>query len=161
MSQSWPEPKKRGLGLAPLSRVDHEKSSAMQCLWSPRAWRGQGNSVLALAGCIVVGVALILFVLRLARRQTSLIAQSSEPMPPQDLLKRMADLAIYRWSYRGRPTVSHIGPMSQEFHQLFQVGDQRRIYVVDALGIAFACIRALHDEIQRLKMHPAISGESS
>lgn len=133
----------------------------MQHLRRHSARQGRGISLLALAGCIGLGVAFVLSVLRLARRKTSLGAQSSETMAPRDLLARVADLAIYRWSYRGRPALSHIGPISQEFHQLFQVGDQRRIYVVDAIGILFACIKALHEEIQRLRMHPVFSGESS
>jgi hypothetical protein len=141
-------------------RLIHEKSNAMQRLRRHRPRQGRISSVLAFAGCFGLGVAFVLVVLHLARRNTSLNAQSSEAMAPQDLLARLADLSVYRWSYRGRPAISHIGPMSQEFHRLFQVGEQRRIYVVDALGILFACIKALHEEIQRLKMHPAFSGES-
>ncbi len=54
--------------------------------------------MLALAGCVGMGVAVVLIALCLARRNMSLIAQSSEQMSPQDLLKRMADLA-YRCDF--------------------------------------------------------------
>ncbi len=64
---------------------------------------------------------------------------------PADILERLARLRIQTWSYTFEPGVRHIGPMAQEFAEVFGLGgDARRIRLNDAIGIAFAAIRGLH-----------------
>jgi hypothetical protein len=54
------------------------------------------------------------------------------------------------WSYKAQdPSVRHIGPMAQDFHTAFGVGeDDRRISSVDADGVALAAIQGLHSMVQ-------------
>jgi hypothetical protein len=65
---------------------------------------------------------------------------------PVAILGRVADLPISTWSYASQSSdIRHIGPMAQDFHAAFRVGeDERYISTVDAQGVAFAAIQGLH-----------------
>ncbi len=78
----------------------------------------------------------------------------------QEILRRVSELPISYWNYTDRdPGVRHIGPMAQDFHGAFAVGDSdRHIHVVDANGVNLASIKALYrmlrekdDKIARLE----------
>lgn len=62
------------------------------------------------------------------------------------ILLSLAGLPISTWSYVGQDSsVRHIGPMSQDFHAAFGVGDDdRHISVVDGDGVALAAIQGLY-----------------
>ncbi|AGN01422.1 hypothetical protein L593_07385 [Salinarchaeum sp. Harcht-Bsk1] len=67
-----------------------------------------------------------------------------EPVAGEDVLERVTDLEISRWSYDSQPGVRHMGPMSEEFHEAFGLGDdEEQISTVDADGVAFAAIQGL------------------
>lgn len=76
------------------------------------------------------------------------------------ILKRLRDIPITEWSYRGDST-RHVGPMAQDFHATFGVGsDERSISSIDAQGVAFAAIQALaqrQDELARVASHRQIT----
>ena len=63
------------------------------------------------------------------------------------LLNKIAALRITQWSYKGtRKKETHIGPMAQQFKELFQLGiegDNRSIGTADASGVALAGIQEL------------------
>jgi hypothetical protein len=65
---------------------------------------------------------------------------------PADILERLAAMPVATWNYAAQSKdVRHIGPMAQDFHAAFHVGeDERFISVVDAQGVAFAAIQGLH-----------------
>jgi hypothetical protein len=69
------------------------------------------------------------------------------------VLEQLARLPISTWSYRTDGSGQrHIGPMAQDFMAAFQVGsDERSIAKVDADGVAFAAIQALHARLERLE----------
>jgi hypothetical protein len=69
---------------------------------------------------------------------------------PREVLDRLARLPMNEWSYKAQdPSVRHIGPMAQDFHTAFGVGeDDRRISSVDADGVALAAIQGLHSMVQ-------------
>ena len=72
------------------------------------------------------------------------------------VLQKLIDLPIHYWSYRTQPGVRHLGPMAQDFKANFELGDSDRgIYKVDADGVAFAAIQALHQQMQRLAQENA------
>jgi hypothetical protein len=55
-----------------------------------------------------------------------------------------------QWSYRNEADrgVRHIGPVSQDFQRLFDVGyDDKSIATVDADGVALAAIQGLKQEL--------------
>jgi hypothetical protein len=71
----------------------------------------------------------------------------------RDILSRLARLPISRWSYKSQdPGLEHIGPMAQDFYELFGVGsDDKTISTLDPDGIALAAIQELHKQNVELK----------
>ncbi len=78
----------------------------------------------------------------------------------QEILAKVLELPISEWNYiHDDDTTRHIGPMAEDFHQLFQVGNgPKTISSLDTSGIAFAAIQALKQqqdardhEVQALK----------
>jgi hypothetical protein len=62
-------------------------------------------------------------------------------------------LPITTWTYRDKPEHErHIGPMAQDFHELFGVGiNETTLSGVDRSGVALAAIQGLHAENQELR----------
>ncbi|HRQ64157.1 MAG TPA: hypothetical protein PKZ76_04710 [Xanthomonadaceae bacterium] len=68
-----------------------------------------------------------------------------ENIDPLDILARVIELPITRWSYRGEGTTRHLGPTAEDFADTFGLGqDPRYISTVDASGVALAAIQGLH-----------------
>ncbi|HWY77193.1 MAG TPA: tail fiber domain-containing protein, partial [Verrucomicrobiae bacterium] len=75
------------------------------------------------------------------------------------ILARVAAMPVTEWSYKDDPCTRHIGPVSQDFRQSFQVGvDDKHIATIDEEGVALAAIKGLDQllkekdaEIQALK----------
>ena len=67
-----------------------------------------------------------------------------------EVLRQVATLPIESWSDLSQgPTVRHIGPMAQDFHATFGVGeDDTHINMVDANGVALAAIQGLYQLVQ-------------
>lgn len=76
--------------------------------------------------------------------------QNFEEIDRQAILRKLAELPVTRWQYKGEPTqVRHIGPMAQDFYAAFGVGeDDRFIGTIDADGVALAAIQGLHELVQ-------------
>lgn len=70
-----------------------------------------------------------------------------------EILSKIAQLPVCRWNYKAEgESVSHIGPVAQDFSALFDVGaDDKTISTVDPAGIALAAIKELMAENQRLQ----------
>lgn len=64
------------------------------------------------------------------------------------ILEQLERLPIRKWRFKGdKEGITHIGPISQEFHAIFGVGnDTLSISTVDPSGIALAAIKQLHKE---------------
>jgi hypothetical protein len=70
------------------------------------------------------------------------------PVNPETVLASVAALPMTTWSYKTEPGVRHIGPMAQDFHAAFQVGeDDRHIPEVDDGGVALAAIQGLNEKL--------------
>lgn len=67
-----------------------------------------------------------------------------------ELLKRLAKIPIGTWNYKSQdPSIRHIGPMGQDFHTAFGVGeDDKRITTIDADGVALAAVQGLYEIVQ-------------
>jgi hypothetical protein len=67
------------------------------------------------------------------------------PADTQAILDKVAHLPISNWTYNEEPSgVRHLGPMAQDFHASFGLGNDDRTYnSVDAHGVALAAIQAL------------------
>ena len=62
----------------------------------------------------------------------------------------MAALPIASWNYKAQdPSIRHIGPMAQDFHAVFGLGDSdKSIATVDADGVALAAIQGLNQKVE-------------
>jgi len=65
------------------------------------------------------------------------------------LLQKIAELDITEWNFKTEnEAVRHIGPMAQDFHQLFGLGEREdRIAPLDTSGVALAAVQGLQQEI--------------
>jgi len=79
------------------------------------------------------------------------------PVAARDLLERLAQIPISTWNYTSQdPSIRHIGPMAQDFHAAFGVGeDDTHITTIDADGVALAAIQELYRITQDLKARDA------
>ena len=68
----------------------------------------------------------------------------------RQILTRVAAMPIQTWRYKSQaPSVRHIGPMAQDFHAAFEVGeDDKQIDTVDANGVALAAIQGLYQLVK-------------
>ncbi len=67
----------------------------------------------------------------------------------QEILVKVSQLPINEWNYvHDQDNVKHIGPMAEDFHRLFQVGNgPKTISSLDTSGVAFAAIKALKHKL--------------
>ncbi len=73
----------------------------------------------------------------------------------------MAGLDISEWNYitEGK-NIRHIGPMAQDFYELFGLGkDNRSISTIDASGVALAAIQELHKKTEEIDLLKERIGE--
>jgi hypothetical protein len=65
------------------------------------------------------------------------------------VLAKLASMPVYQWQPKGRNAhVRHYGPMAQDFHEAFGLGDDdRMIGMQDADGVALAAIQGLYAEL--------------
>jgi hypothetical protein len=64
-----------------------------------------------------------------------------------DLMER---LSVYSWKYK-HDSVPHIGPMAEDFREIFGIGDGTTIQYGDAIGVLFGVVRGLVFELRRLQ----------
>jgi hypothetical protein len=69
------------------------------------------------------------------------------PLDDAAVVAKVAALPVSEWSYSSERSVRHVGPMAQDFHAAFGLGeDDRHITSIDEDGVALAAIKALHAE---------------
>lgn len=76
--------------------------------------------------------------------------ENIKPVDAQAVLDRVAAMPIAEWNYISQdPSIRHIGPMAQDFHRAFGVGeDNRHITSIDADGVALAAIKGLNQKVE-------------
>ncbi|MCL4181605.1 MAG: tail fiber domain-containing protein, partial [Verrucomicrobia bacterium] len=74
------------------------------------------------------------------------VKENLSPIDPGAILERVAALPITEWNLVSQdPSIRHLGPMAQDFHAAFGLGeDDRHISSSDADGVALAAIQGLH-----------------
>jgi hypothetical protein len=66
------------------------------------------------------------------------------PVDGDDILARLSALPVTSWSYRDDPSGRrYIGPVAQDFHALFALGDDTTIATLDVDGVTLAALKAL------------------
>lgn len=74
----------------------------------------------------------------------------------QDILDKLSSLEISQWRYKHEDEETvHIGPVAEEFHEVFGLSDGKRLNMIDTNGITFAAIQALNSENRELKQRLA------
>jgi hypothetical protein len=71
----------------------------------------------------------------------------------EEVLAKLARVPILEWNYISQDaSVRHVGPMAQDFHAAFGLGDDdRRINTLDPDGISLKAIQALDARTQRTR----------
>ena len=71
----------------------------------------------------------------------------------QSVLQEVAAMPLTTWNYKTQDkTIRHIGPMAQDFHTAFAVGeDDRHITEVDEGGVALAAIQGLNQKLEEAR----------
>jgi hypothetical protein len=75
------------------------------------------------------------------------------PVNPDEVLARLSKLPVATWTYNFEGDgVRHMGPMAQDFASAFGLGStDRRIFTIDADGVALASIQALVHRFEGLQ----------
>ncbi len=73
-----------------------------------------------------------------------------ETVDKRQLLDRLTKVPITTWRYKTQAaSIRHIGPMAQDFHAAFAVGeDDKHITTIDAHGVALGAIQGLHELLE-------------
>jgi trimeric autotransporter adhesin len=85
------------------------------------------------------------------------VKERFSPVDNRQLLDRVLALPITTWKYKSQAaSIRHIGPMAQDFHSAFNVGeDDKHITEIDEGGVALAAIQGLNqkleDDVQQLQ----------
>lgn len=79
------------------------------------------------------------------------LKENIEGVDKDQILEKINQLNISKWNYKADRDRKYIGPMAQDFHRLFGVGDDTTISTIDPAGIALSAIQALSAEIKTLK----------
>jgi hypothetical protein len=67
---------------------------------------------------------------------------------PDTILEKLLNLPILAWNYKVQSAEhTHLGPMAEDFKEIFNLGDGKSISTVDSAGIALASIQALAQKI--------------
>ena len=74
-----------------------------------------------------------------------------DPVDTRAVLEKLAAMPIATWQWKGEPgSVRHMGPMAQDFHRAFGLGDREtEIVTIDADGVALAAIQGLNAKVER------------
>lgn len=67
----------------------------------------------------------------------------------QAVLQKLISLPISTWEYKVDSGVKHLGPMAQDFHAAFGLGESPTgISTIDTGGVALAAIQGLHAQLE-------------
>lgn len=74
-------------------------------------------------------------------------AMKTDIEPATGFLDGLRRLDISKWNYLPEsgenPDTRHVGPMAQDFAEIFGVGDGRTIHLVDAVGVALGALKEI------------------
>jgi hypothetical protein len=72
------------------------------------------------------------------------------PVDPQSVLERVLKLPINEWSYNAEGEVRHMGPISEDFYEIFKLGGtDKGLSSVDPAGVALAAIQGMNQELMK------------
>lgn len=75
-----------------------------------------------------------------------------DALDADEVLDRLIAIPVREWSYRNDPAVRHVGPIAEDFHDAFGLGENNRtIATVDADGINMLAIQALERRTREIE----------
>lgn len=70
-------------------------------------------------------------------------------LDPKEVLARVSTLPVSLWSYKTQNGIRHVGPMAEDFHQTFGLGeDDKHIAPGDQAGVALLAVQGLNQVLQ-------------
>jgi hypothetical protein len=77
--------------------------------------------------------------------------ENVQPVDCRNVLDKLCAMPLAAWNYKTQDkSIRHIGPMAQDFHSAFGVGeDEKHIATVDADGVAIAAIQGLNEKLDQ------------
>jgi len=77
------------------------------------------------------------------------LKEKFQPVAADDILAKVSALPISTWHFKTQDSGTHLGPMAQDFHAAFGLGNtDSGIFTVDESGVALAAIQALYKLVQ-------------
>ena len=75
------------------------------------------------------------------------------PVDAGAVLHKLVSMPIATWQWKNEPgAIRHMGPMAQDFHRAFGLGDRdTEIVTIDADGVALAAIQGLNAKLEQLE----------
>ena len=71
------------------------------------------------------------------------------PVDPRAILSKLEKLPVTEWEYKHDPHRRYFGPMAQDFHVAFGLGnDDKTINTLDADGVLFLSVKGLAEELK-------------
>jgi hypothetical protein len=67
---------------------------------------------------------------------------------PRAVLAKVGDMPVTEWEYKHDPHRRYFGPMAQDFHAAFHLGDDTTISTLDADGVLFLSVKGLVEELK-------------
>lgn len=68
---------------------------------------------------------------------------------PREILSKLEHMPVTEWEYKHDPHRRYFGPMAQDFHALFGLGnDDKTINTLDADGVLFLSVKGLAEELK-------------
>lgn len=78
------------------------------------------------------------------------VKEEITPIDVKEVLKGVRSIDVTRWKYI-KSDPKHMGPMAQDFKEMFGVGDGKVIMTVDAVGVLYGAIQALATKVEELE----------
>ena len=74
-----------------------------------------------------------------------------DPVDTAVVLEKVVSMPIATWQWKSEPgDIRHMGPMAQDFHRAFGLGDRdTEIVTIDADGVALAALQGLNAKLER------------
>ena len=79
------------------------------------------------------------------------LKENIEALDRNKILEKINQLTIAKWNYKADHSRKYIGPMAQDFFELFGVGDDTTISTIDPAGVALLGVQALSEKMEVLK----------
>ncbi len=76
------------------------------------------------------------------------IKEGFKSVDSREMLARVAKLPIAEWSYKAEPGKRHVGPVAEDFREVFGLSDGMHVSTVDTNGVALAAIQGLYEVVK-------------